>query len=115
MLEVIVLLGRRRHDKLAAAPVRNASLLAIAIKRVAPLHAELRLEATGIVVNPGVDHLAVARGRSRADRRFLLHNDDLNATQRQCPGNRKTDHSCSNNHGLDLEHASTPVAKFSEE
>ena len=60
------------------------------------------------IVDPGVDHLAVARGRDRADRRFALEHENLAAGEREAARDREPDDAGADNHAFDLFHHRDP-------
>ena len=79
-------------DELAAAPVRDAVLFAIAIERELARNAQLRLQRPRRVIDAGMDDLAVARARMRANRVLRFQHHDLAALERQAAGNCQPDH-----------------------
>src|SRR5262245_54640726 len=96
------------NDKLAALPVGYAALAAIAIKQAPPGHAERGLQTPRLVVEPGMNDFAASRRRSGAGAIFLFQNENLDAAERQGPGDGKADHARADNHSLDFEHISAP-------
>ncbi len=71
------------HEQLAAAPVGDAALVAVAVERVLARDAEARLERAGRVVDAGVDDLGVARAGLGADRVGGLQDHYLPAGERE--------------------------------
>jgi hypothetical protein len=63
-------------DDLAAAIVRNAVLVAVGVERAASIHAELRLQGSGGVVDAGMDDAAVVTRLVGGDASFLLEDCD---------------------------------------
>ncbi len=70
--------------------------------------AEPRHQAAGGVVDAGVDHLAVARGRFGADRLRGFQHDHLAPRLRQRARHREADHPGSHHHAIDLVHPVLP-------
>jgi hypothetical protein len=66
----------RGDDELAANFMRDAMLLAERHYAADALDGEARLERTGFVVEPGVEHAAVVRALMLADLRFLFEQLD---------------------------------------
>ena len=93
--------GFRGDDHLAEAAVRHAAARAIVVERVAAGDAEPRLEAAGRVVDAGVDHLAVARARFRADGFGGLDNHHLAAGAGQSPRHGEADDTGADHHRID--------------
>ena len=104
-LQLFGFLGRSGDDQLAAIAVRNAVLPAVFIERALAADAHPRHQAAGLVIDAGVDHLAVARGRDGADAFGRLQHDHLAARLRQPPCDRKTDHPRTDNDALNLVHS----------
>ena len=98
-------LRRGRDDQLAAIAVRDAVIPAVSIERPLAADAHPRHQAARLVVDAGVDHLAVAGGRHRADRLGRLQQDHLAAGLRQPPRHRETDHARTDNDALNLVHS----------
>jgi hypothetical protein len=96
---------RGRDDQLAAIAVRNAVVPAVLIERHPSGDAHPRHQAAGLVIDTGVDHLAVARRRDRADSFSRLQHDHLAACQRQPPRHGKADHPRSDNDAINLVHS----------
>ena len=82
-LQVLELRGVGGDDQLAAALVCHSALGAVGVQALSTLHARARLERAMRVVDPGMDHLRVARARVRADGVFGLENQDLASSRRQ--------------------------------
>jgi hypothetical protein len=80
-------------------------LPAVFIERLLAADAHPGHQAAGLVIDPGVDHLAVARGRDGADAFGGLQHDHLAACLREPPGDRKTDHPRTDNDALYLVHS----------
>ncbi len=78
-------------DQLAEALVRHAMRRAIGIEAALALDAGQRLEAVLRIVDPGMDHLAVARGGLEADAVFALEHHDFDAGLRQRPRDGEPD------------------------
>ena len=70
-------------DELAAPRMRHAALGAIGVQAVLAGDAGARFERAGRVVDPGVDHLAVARAGLGADHAGRLEEQHLAARHRQ--------------------------------
>src|SRR5260370_14865705 len=87
--------------ELAQPLVRDAALGAIGIEPVAAGNAEARLEAALGVMQPGVDHLAVARGRLGADPALLLQHQHLAPAARQRPRHPKPHPARADHHAFD--------------
>ncbi len=100
-----VSLRRGRDDQLAAIAMRDAVIAAILIERRLAADAHPRHQAAGLVIDAGVDHLAVARRGHGADTLGRLQHDHLAAGLRQPPRDRKTDHPRTDNDALDLVHS----------
>ena len=100
-----VSLRRGRDDQLAAIAMRDAVVPAISIERALAADAHPRHQAARLVIDAGVDHLAVARGRHGADRLGRLQHDHLAAGLRQPPRDRKADHARTDNDALNLVHS----------
>ena len=98
------LLRRGRHDQFAAIPVRDAVSVAIAVERMLAGNARPRHPAAGGIVDPGMDHFAVARGCYRADALGLVQNHHFTAGPRQPPCHRKADHPGPDNDALEPVH-----------
>ena len=82
----------RRHQDLADPFVRDAELAAERIERMLPGHTKLRFQAPRGVVDPGVDHFAVARGSFRADHVGRFQDHHLVAPERHLARHRQADH-----------------------
>ena len=78
-------------------------------KAMTALDAGDRLEAACRVIEPAVDHLAVARGCLETDRVGLFEDDDLFPGERQRARHGKSDHPGSDNHRLDFVHRLAPL------
>ena len=74
---------RCRHQQLAAARVRHVVLGAEGVEQLLAAHAQRGAQAARRIVDAGVDHLAVARARLRADQGVLLQHHRLVAGQGQ--------------------------------
>ena len=70
------LVGRRGDDHLAAHLVRQVVATAERDRLAIALHGELRLEAAGRVVEPGMDDVGVVAGLVGGERGFLLDHGD---------------------------------------
>ena len=70
-------LSLRRHQQLAAARVRHVVLGAEGVEQLLAAHAQRGPQAARRIVDAGVDHLAVARARLRADQLVLLQHHRL--------------------------------------
>ncbi len=91
-LQLFGFLRRGRDDQLAGIPMRDAVIPAVFIERALAADAHPRHQASGGIVDAGVDHLAVARRRDRADAFRRLQNDDLATRLCQPPSDSQTDH-----------------------
>ena len=105
-LQLLGFLRRRGHDQLAAIAMRNAVIGAISVQRAPAADAHLRHQAAGAVVDPGMDHLAVARGGHRADALGLIQHDHFAAGPSQPARDRKPDHPGSDNDAINSVHVS---------
>ena len=90
------------HQQFRAPLVRHAAPLAEPVELVLALDAQLRAQTAGRIVDAGVDHLGVARGRLRADQLVLLEHHDLLARHRQRTADRQADHAGADDDGLDI-------------
>ena len=68
------------HDELAAATMRDVVCGAERVKELPSARAESRLGTAGLVVDAGVDDLAVARTRPRSDAIGGFDDDDITAS-----------------------------------
>ena len=64
-----------------------------------------RHQASGRVIDAGVDHLAVARGGDGADAFGRFQHDDFAAGLRQPPRDRETDHARADDDAIDPIHS----------
>ena len=55
-----------------------------------------------------MNDFAASRRRSAAGAIFLFQKENLDAAERQGPGDGKADHARADNHSLDFEHVSAP-------
>ena len=90
------------HDQLAAALVRQATFGQIGIERPAPRHAEAGHEAALRIVNPRMDHLAVAGRGLRAEARGFFEDQHLAPGQRQRAGHGQPHHARARDDAIDL-------------
>jgi hypothetical protein len=104
-LQLFGFLGRGGDDQLAAIAVRNAVHPAVFIERPLAADAHPRHQAAGLVIDAGVNHLAVARGRDGADAFGSLQHDHLASGLCEPPCDRKTDHARTDNDALYLVHS----------
>ena len=95
------LIRLRRDEELAGAAVVDAALRAVAVERRPPRDAEERLPGVGRVVDPRVDHLAVARRRGGADARLALEDHHLAAALRLGARDREADHTRPDHHRVE--------------
>ncbi len=93
------------HDQLAAVDVWHAFLGAVRVQLPAPGDAGARHQAVGLVVDAGVDHLAVARGRLGADTLRRVQDDDLTSRHRQRTRHREADDPGAGHDAIDFLHA----------
>ena len=84
--------------------MRDAVVAAILVQGVLAADAHLRHQAVGTVVDAGVDHLAVARGGDGADALGGFQHDHFAAGLGQAPGDRKSDHTRSDDDAINLFH-----------
>ena len=103
---------RGRHDQLAGIAVRHAVLLAIAREPRSPATHMTRLQAAGRVVDPGMDHLAVARGRHRTDTFGLFQDDHCAAGLGQPPSDREAHHARPDHDALNPVHVQLKPEKL---
>lgn len=82
----------RGHDQFATAPVRHAARLAKFIKHPAARHAVLCLQRAGVVVDPCMDYLGIARACLLAKGSVFFEDQWLAPGQRQCAGDGKADY-----------------------
>ena len=102
-------LSAGRHQQLAAARVRHAVLGAEGVEQLLAAHAQRRPQAAGRIVDAGVDHLAVARARLRADQLVLLQHHRLMAGQGERARHRQPDDAGPDDNGLHVRrHAPLP-------
>src|SRR5271170_2211211 len=95
-------------DQLAEPGMRHPALMAIGIEPLAAGDTALRLEAARRVIDPAVDHLAVARRGLEPDREGALDDQHLAAGQRQRPCRGKTDQPGADDDAFDLVHPLSP-------
>ena len=95
--------GRARgHQQLAAQPVRDTAARAVLHQQSPAAHAQPRLQAARCVVEPGVNHLAAARGHTGAEMRLALGDHHLEPGLRQRTGTRQPDHAGTDDEHVDL-------------
>ena len=92
------------HEQLSAPSVRNRALLAIRIQGQLAGDAEACLERTGRIVDPGVDHLAVARAGLGADALGRLEDDHLAAGEGEGARHRQADDTRADDDRVDAFH-----------
>jgi len=97
------------HD-LAARAMRHTVARAPRIHPLAAGDAQRGLEALRRVVQPGVDHAAVARRRLLAQSAVALEHGDGLAAAREHGGARHADHATADDHGMKLFHADSGSA-----
>ena len=97
------------HDELAAVVVSDALLTRIGIHRGRPSDCHPRFEAAGGVIESGVHDAGVAAGLVLSQRRLLLQDDDLLATQGQRPRRRQADDSATDDR--DRAHSMEPMPR----
>src|SRR5581483_7091383 len=90
------------HDQLAATAMPDAPGLAVGIETLLALDTEPCLGRARLVVEPGVNHLAVARAGSSADGVLGLEHQDLAAAPRQGPRDREANHSGADDDTIDF-------------
>src|SRR5262249_12406271 len=90
------------HQELADLLMGYAVLSAVLVERAPALETEHRLQAAPGIIEPGVDHLAVARGGLGADPSLLLEDEPLASVERERTGDREAHHARPHNHALDL-------------
>jgi hypothetical protein len=98
------------QQQLADTLVRDVPLGAIAVQHGTALHAQPRLQAARGVVQPGVDHLAVAAAAMLANLAFRLANQHLAPGHGQLAGNRQAHHARAYHHAIHLLHYSRPAS-----
>ena len=108
-LQLFGLVGRRCHDQLAAVLVGNAVLAAVMVQGLFAADAHPRHQASGGIVDAGVDHLAVARRGDGADALSRFQHDHLAAGLGQPARDRKADDASTNNDALNLVHGQLGV------
>jgi hypothetical protein len=101
----LVLRGPRGDHQLAQGAMLDAVLAAIGIQGLLAGHAQPRLERAARVVEPGVDHLAVARADAGADGVRRLEHDALAPAARERARHRQADHAGADHHRIDAVHA----------
>jgi hypothetical protein len=87
--------------ELSDSRVRHAARGAIRIEPVASLDAEPRLEAAFWIMQPRMDHFAVARRGLGADPALLLEHHDLVPGERQRPRHGEADHARADHDAFD--------------
>jgi hypothetical protein len=102
--ELPSLLGRCRHDELAATPMRHAALCGVGIQQVLAFHAQPRLERALRVVDARVNHFAVARTGPGADGTFGFEHQHFPASQRQCARHGQPHHTTADDGAIDFIH-----------
>ena len=93
-----------RHDQLAAVAKRHSLLGAELIQRPPPGDAEPGHQTARRIVDPGMDHLAVARRGLAADALGRLQDDDLTPRHRQRPSHRQAHHPGTHHDAIDFLH-----------
>src|SRR6185437_1783833 len=92
-------------DDFPAIAKRNAVSLAELICEDIAAHAKLRLQGALRVVNPRMDHTAVARTGQHADLRKRFEHKHIAMRLRNSPGNRAADHAAANDYNVRLIHS----------
>jgi hypothetical protein len=95
--------------QLAAARVAYPVLRAPGVQALAALHAQAGLERAGRVVQPGVDHLAVARADAGAEGGLALDHHHLASGAGEAVGAGEADHASADHYGIDRFHRRGPV------
>ena len=95
------LVRRAGDDQLAQTLMGNAAAGAIGIELFAAGKAQPRFQASGRIIDPGMNDFAVARGDFAAEGRILLQDQDLAARQAERAGNCQADDSSADDDGLD--------------
>ena len=80
----------------------------------ARVDAEPRHQAVGRIINPGVDHFAVARGRFGADPLRRLQDDHLPPGLRQRARDREPDHTGTDNDAIHFFHGRSLYVRYSQ-
>ena len=94
----------RRDDQLSAIAMGNAVARAILVKLAFTAYAHPRHQAAGLVIDAGMDHLAVPRGGDRADALSRFQHDHFATGLGEAPRDRQTDHARPNYDALNLVH-----------
>ena len=100
----------RGDDELFAAPVGNGAPGAEPVEPLTPSDAQAGLERARRIVDAGVDHLAVARTRPRAEARGGFEDQHLASGERQLPRHREAHDAGPDHHRIDLIHGAASVA-----
>ena len=82
--------------------MRDAALGAIGVQEIAAGDAQPRLQRTGVVVDAGVNDLAVARAGVHAEMALALQDDHFPAAARKRPGRRQADDSRTDDDAIDV-------------
>ena len=82
--------------------MRDVVPFAERIETIASLHAQLRLEASGRIVDPGVDDAAVVGAGLHPRPGMALEDADARAARAQLRGNRQADHTGADHGNIDV-------------
>ncbi len=99
----------RGHQQLAQASVRDPVLFAVLVQRLPSQHTQPRLPRSGRIIDPGVNHLRVARAGVAADAGFFLEHHDFPARAGQGPRHGQPHHARANYCNIDLIHRGKPI------
>ena len=95
----------RSDNQLAAAPIGNASPFAEIVEKLASFNAELRLQRSIGIIEPGMDHAAVACGSNCAELVFALEDQHVVARERQRARDCQPNYACPHNDRADFVHS----------
>jgi hypothetical protein len=105
LVEIDVLGRVRCDDELAASLVRQSPFLTILVEGATAVHAETRFEALRLIIEAGVDNLAVTRRCHESDAALPFQDKDFKPAKRESAGDSKPDHARADNDGLGFEHS----------
>ena len=112
MAERLDLFGTARDHQLAEPLVRHAMLGAIGVEQARCAGEEVLLQRAFLVVEAGMDHLAVARGGVLADARLRFEHQHLATCRRQRAPHRKAHHPCADNDAVRCLHRMLPLVIY---
>lgn len=94
--------GVGRDDQLLRLPVSDAARGKVCIEQATATDAQEVLEAAGGIIEPGVNHAAVAGRRAEADRPPGFEDDDRGAPPRHLDGRRQSDDARANDDRVEI-------------